>query len=75
MIVSSIPIIKAGVMTNSPYLSLMLSITSATAWEREENISSCSLSPSIGNQSIIIEGIRLGYLLAEAALIDIAFNT
>jgi hypothetical protein len=31
MIVSSMPIIKAGVMTNSPYLSLILSIASATA--------------------------------------------
>jgi hypothetical protein len=36
----------------------------------EAKISSCSLYPSIGNQSIIIGGISLGYLLAEAALID-----
>jgi hypothetical protein len=31
MMVSSIPIIKASVMTNSPYLSLILSIAAATA--------------------------------------------
>jgi hypothetical protein len=31
--------------------------------------------PSSGNQSIITDGIGLGYLLAEAAPTDNAFNT
>jgi hypothetical protein len=40
-IVSSIPIMSGGVMTNSPYLSLILSIASANAWERWGNIPGC----------------------------------
>jgi hypothetical protein len=44
MMVSSIPIMSAGVMTNSPYLSFILPIASATAWDFEANTSSWSRS-------------------------------
>ena len=65
MIISSIPSMKAGVMTSSLHRSLMLSIASATAWVGEANNPSCSL----------VLGTRLYTLTATLRTGKISRNT